>query len=274
MNTVQAFIWNVGTCGLVLRESAKWTNRKVQSTDTVIGAEWLVDDGTKIDNIFEGTLVNFYIEGSEFTAKNVTVSNGTYASGLVVKPNVTIVKGKKTLVEGVDYKIVILNPEKAVDATSEKNIWFEIQGLGEYNTVWLYKDSAGKYFVYGTDKFDLKNATVTSDGKTVTVRNGNVIVPSTEYTSEIKDGKVTVTATEGNKNYTGSITTEVNDTFVGAPVISNVKVTGNKATVILSGEAEGASGYDYVISTDTDCITNKTYDSISKNQVQTSTTFK
>ena len=42
MNTVQAFIWNVGTYGLVLRESAKWTNRKVQSTDTVIGAEWLV----------------------------------------------------------------------------------------------------------------------------------------------------------------------------------------------------------------------------------------
>ena len=42
MNTVQAFIWNVGTYGLVLRESDKWTNRKVQSTDTVIGAEWLV----------------------------------------------------------------------------------------------------------------------------------------------------------------------------------------------------------------------------------------
>ena len=42
MNTVQAFIWNVGTYGLVLRESAKWTNRKVQSTDTVIGAEWLI----------------------------------------------------------------------------------------------------------------------------------------------------------------------------------------------------------------------------------------
>ena len=233
-----------------------------------------LDDGTKIDNIFEGTLIHFYIEGSEFTAKNVTVSNGTYASGLVVKPNVTIVKGKKTLVEGVDYKIVIFNPEKAVDATSEKNIRFAIQGLGEYNTVWLDKDSAGKYFVYGIDKFDLKNATVTSDGKTITVRNGNVIVPSTEYTSEIKDGKVTVTATEGNKNYTGSITTDVNDTFVGAPVISNVKVTGNKATVILSGEAEGASGYDYVISTDKDCITNKNYDSISKNQVKTSTTFK
>lgn len=57
-------------------------------------------------------------------------------------------------------------------------------------------------------------------------------------------------------------------------MISDVKVVGNKATVILSGDAEGASGYDYVISTDRDCITNKDYDSISKNQVQTSTTFK
>ena len=31
-----------GNLRLVLRESAKWTNRKVQSTDTVIGAEWLI----------------------------------------------------------------------------------------------------------------------------------------------------------------------------------------------------------------------------------------
>ena len=51
-------------------------------------------------------------------------------------------------------------------------------------------------------------------------------------------------------------------------------VTGNKATVVLSGDADGAAGYDYVISTDRDCITNKDYDSVNKNQVQTSTTFK
>ena len=42
MNTVQAFAWNVGTYGLVLRENTKRMNRKVQSTDTAIGAEWLV----------------------------------------------------------------------------------------------------------------------------------------------------------------------------------------------------------------------------------------
>ncbi len=42
MNTVQAFAWNVGTYGLVTREDTKRMNRKVQSTDTAIGAEWLV----------------------------------------------------------------------------------------------------------------------------------------------------------------------------------------------------------------------------------------
>ena len=57
-------------------------------------------------------------------------------------------------------------------------------------------------------------------------------------------------------------------------MISSVKVVGNKATVILSGEAEGATGYDYVISTDRDCITNKDYDAVNKNQVKTSTTFE
>ena len=233
-----------------------------------------LEDGTKIDNIFEGTLYKFDIEGATFTAKNVTVSNGTYASGLVVKPNVTIVKGNKTLVEGVDYKIVIDDTEKAINATTEKNIRFSIKGLGEYNTVWFDKDATGKYLVYGIDKFDFKNANVTSDGKTVTVRNGNVVVPSTEYTSEIKDGKVTVTATEGNKNYTGTITTDVNDTFVGAPVISNVKVTGNKATVILSDEAEGASGYDYVISTSKDPSDKDARIDVVKNQVQTTANFK
>ena len=57
-------------------------------------------------------------------------------------------------------------------------------------------------------------------------------------------------------------------------MISSVKVVGNKATVILSGESEGAAGYDYVISTDRDCITNKDYDAVNKNQVKTESTFE
>ena len=229
------------------------------------------ETGKTISNIV--TSLAFTITGSTFTAKNVTVKNGVYAGGLVVKPQVTVTKGTKTLVEGVDYKVVLDDPSKAVDATTENNLKFSIKGLGEYNTVNFNLDATGKYLVYGIDKFDLKDAVVTSDGTTVTVRNGNIIVPDTEYTSEIKDGKVTVTATEGNKNYTGTITTDVNNTFVGAPMISDVKVVGNKATVILFDEAEGASGYDYVISTDRDCITNKDYDAVNKNQIKTETTF-
>ena len=48
-------------------------------------------------------------------------------------------------------------------------------------------------------------------------------------------------------------------------MISSVKVVGNKATAILSGDSDGAAGYDYVISTDRDCITNKDYASVNKN---------
>ncbi len=42
MNTVQASARNVGTYRLVPREDTKRMDRKAQSTDTAIGAEWLV----------------------------------------------------------------------------------------------------------------------------------------------------------------------------------------------------------------------------------------
>ena len=58
-----------------------------------------------------------------------------------------------------------------------------------------------------------------------------------------------------------------------APMIQEVRVNGNNATVVLSGETEGATGYDYVISTDRDCINNKDYDKVNKNILGTETTF-
>ena len=103
-------------------------------------------------------------------------------------------------------------------------------------------------------------------------------VPANGVTEIEKDGTYTVTANSTSKNYTGSKTVNAEgkaaDEKPDAPMISSVKVVGNKATAILSGDSEGAAGYDYVISTDRDCITNKDYDSVNKNQVQTSTTFK
>ena len=108
--------------------------------------------------------------------------------------------------------------------------------------------------------------------------NGYIPVPSTEYTvKENGDKTYTVTANTTSKNYTGSKTVtaqgKAENEKPDAPVINEVKVVGNKATVILSGETEGAVGYDYVISKDRDCINNKNYASINKNQVKTLTDF-
>ena len=111
-------------------------------------------------------------------------------------------------------------------------------------------------YAWGIDKFDLANAEVAVDGDKVTVKCGKVEVPADEYTvtKDAAANKVTVTATKGNKNYKGSKTVSavVTDPTEkpATPMISSVKFTGNKATVILSGDSEGAAGYDYVISTE------------------------
>ena len=223
------------------------------------------------------------------------ISDVEYAGGLPVEPQVVIVDEKgNRLVQGVDYTVEtkITEVTTATDATGKLilNTGSDviIKGKGAYLTATkagskttIHYDNAKltglSSKTWKVTKKDLANTTVSVDkNNNVTVVNGTVIVPSSEYDVKFsEDGKkVTVTAKANSKHYTGSKELEVNATKVGAPMISDVKVVGNKATVILSGEAEGASGYDYVISTDRDCITNKDYASVNKNQVQTSTTFK
>ena len=106
--------------------------------------------------------------------------------------------------------------------------------------------------------------------------NGSVVVPSSEYDVKFsEDGKkVTVTAKADSKNYTGSKELDVNVAKVGVPMIEKVTVSGNKATVILSDEADGASGYDYVISTSKDPSDKEARIDVVKNQVQTYADFK
>ena len=249
---------------------------------------------------FEGSDVtytkaqDFAIEGVTVGRKNITVSDTEYAGGVAVTPNVIIKVGDKTLVEGTDYEFTGLSNNVDVTASNKvlkatlklKNGYKLSNGTGEWTGVFsnpVVNDTTNTYTIDITWKIvkkDIANTTVEiseTNGKlTTTVLNGSVIVPATEYdVKDNGDGTATVTAKADSKSYTGSQKVSVKKSEnVGAPVISNVKVVGNKATVILSGEADGAAGYDYVISTDRDCITNKDYTSISKNQVQTSTTFK
>ena len=230
--------------------------------------------GNKITNVFKMDLIE--ITQEEITASCVSVSNGTYAAGLPVKPSVKIVVKGRTLVEGTDYDLNVSANKDVINATEKQTLLVTVEPKNGYKL----PNAVTLTYAWGIDKFDLANAEVAVDGDKVTVKCGKVEVPADEYTvtKDAAANKVTVTATKGNKNYKGSKTVSavVTDPTEkpATPMISSVKFTGNKATVILSGDSEGAAGYDYVISTDRDCITNKDYDSVNKNQVQTSTTFK
>ena len=240
-------------------------------------------DGTVIKNVVAFT--TFDLKNVKFVEQNVSVKNGTYAGGLAVKPEILIQIKGQTLVEGKDYKLTFYTGKygkrnykevtNCTDVTDGKVYGVIVEGLGGYtNSKVTTLDNA-----WGIDKKDIKDCDVKVTDGVVTVMNGYIPVPTTEYTSKNNgDGTYTVTANSASKSYIGSKTVDARGKAENekpdAPMISSVKVVGNKATAILSGDSEGAAGYDYVISTDRDCITNKDYDSVNKNQVQTSTTFK
>ena len=243
-------------------------------------------------NNYAGELVKeFDITSAQIKAENITLGDTTYASGMAIKPSVTITVpgGKATLKEGTDYTVSYEKVATNVGETGKIVITYN-----KDNKNINAKDSA-QTVEYGVTAKDLKDVTVAAIANqeatgeqikpAVTVMNGSVkLTEGKDYevvygdNKAIGEGTVTVKALDSNKNYTGSQTVKFNivesAAEIGTPVISSVKVVGNKATVILSGDAEGASGYDYVISTDKNCTTSKDYDAISKNQVQTSTSFK
>ena len=229
-----------------------------------------------LDNVLADSWATFEINGGrKFAAKNVTITNATYAGGIAVKPGsvVTDSKSGKILTEGTDYELVF--DTKKVDATTTP-IEVTVKGIGQYKGNLVTAKTDGSKLTFTIDKKDLKDCSVSVDKNLkLTVMNGNVVEEKENFdVKDNGDGTATVSVVDGGKNYTGSVNVEIGGRKVGAPMISNVKVVGNKATVILSDEVEGASGYDYVISTDADCITNKNYTAVNKNQAKTSTAFK
>ena len=236
--------------------------------------------------------LNFTINSKlYFTEKEVTVTNAEYAGpNMLAAPTIVVKDGAKTLKEGTDYDVVltdnsgnVIKTGVVVDVPEKTSYNWKVVGKGIYKYDSTKSDRNTATGTWKVTKKNVANLDVKVDlnekGETVlTVMNGNLKVDNKEFTVTLSEDKktATVAATTGNKYYVGSkeVTVGGEVAKVGTPVISGVKVVGNKATVILSGEADGAVGYDYVISTDRDCIKNKNYDSISKNQVQTSTTFK
>ncbi|WP_299120997.1 hypothetical protein, partial [uncultured Eubacterium sp.] len=213
------------------------------STTGVTNGVYTDAEGNKIENVIYAE--RFEIGTLTIKDSNISVANGVYAGGLPVKPVVVVNVGGKTLVEGTDYELEYGANDDRTKVTTTKSLTVKVVGKNGYRTDGTVSKN------WGIDKFNLANANVTVDGDKVTVKCGRVDIETSEYTVEKKDGKVTVTAKKDSKNYTGSKTVDAatQDQKPAAPMISSVKVVGNKATAILSGDSEGAAGYDYVIST-------------------------
>ena len=215
----------------------------------------------------------FFIDKIAVAAKNVSVSNGVYASGNTVKPDVTIKVDGLTLVEGKDYKLDLTANKDIVNATATKSLKVTVKFINGCK-------GSDLTFNWGIDKFNFANADIIVSGTdanpVIKVMNGTTLVDPADYDMTVADGKVTISAKEGSKNYTGTKTVDIKHELEkpSAPMISNVKVVGNKATVILSDEAEGASGYDYVISTSKDPSDKDARVDVVKNQAQTTASFK
>ena len=276
-NNFNANNWNDGTLKDKARNIKYFVEDGVLYQYDVVAREKSVVQNNIVD------VVAFYINPSYITARNISVVNGTYAGGKPVTPEVTVTVNGKTLVEGTDYKLELTSvdgkttPDKFVDVTTDKPYQVNVVPMGGYSFNDIY-GSAG--FIWGIDKKDLKDCyvKVTKNGENLdlTVMNGNVV--ETKENFDVKDngdGTATVSVVDGGKNYTGSVTVTVEDPnaegAVGTAMISNVKVDGNKATVVLSDEVENATGYDYVIATEEDYKNGRV--DIAKNQIKTTADF-
>ena len=260
---------NIGYVYAVAKEGTGFAG-----ADTIVTA-----DGTVINGVV--AKIPFSIESVKFVSENVSIKNATYAAGLPVKPEILIQIGGSTLVEGKDYTVKLTENGKEVTPTEVTvgNIYgVEITGINGYTGSKVVSKATTNKLFWGVDKKNLSDCNVTVKDGIVTVLNGYLPVASTEYTvKNNNNGTYTITAEKLSKHYTGSVTVDAEgkaeDEKPDAPMIQSVKVVGNKATVILSGETEGAVGYDYVISTDKDCINNKDYDKVNRNILNTTTDF-
>ena len=233
----------------------------------------------------------FTISKVTLASTDIVANDVAYASGVAVKPNVVITNSKsgKALVEGTDYKVTITEGGSKV-GPAEAEIELTDTAAKNYN---LISKNETKYTVkFNVTALDLSKATISPIADqavtgeqikpAVTVMNGSVkLTEGKDYevvygdNKEVGEGTVTIKALSSNKNYTGSQTVKFNivkeTPAVGQAMISEVRVSGNTVTPVLSGDVDGAVGYDYVIATEEDTQNGRV--DISKNVLKTNTNF-
>ena len=213
-----------------------------------------------------------------------------YAGGIPVKPDVVLTNQYtgKALVEGTDYTVEL--KENGVNVGQAKaTIKLTTAGAKNYDLVTTGKTTEDVTF--NVKAQDLSNVTINAipdqvaTGEqikpAIVVMNGKTrLVEGYDYevsygeNKEVGEGTVTIKALASNKNYTGSQTAKFNivkEFPVGTPVLKDVVVAGNKATAVLSGAAEDAEGYDFVVATADDYVTGRV--AINKNRIETEADF-
>ena len=231
----------------------------------------------------------FTIERTGIRATDISVADTPYAGGITVTPNITIKNqySGKDLVEGTDYTVEVTKGGVNVGQAKAK-IKLTTAATKNYTLV-----GGTEYSVdFNVTALDLSKATISAIADqvatgeqvkpAVTVMNGAVkLTEGKDYevtygdNKEVGEGTVTIKALSSNKNYTGSQTVKFNivkeTPAVGQAMISEVRVSGNTVTPVLSGDVDGAVGYDYVIATEEDYENGRV--DISKNVLKTNTNF-
>ena len=248
------------------------------------GIETEADINTKLTRKFE-------IKKTAIRATDIVAKDVAYLGGLPVTPDVTITNQNsgKALVEGTDYTVEIkeggtaVGQVKAVIKLSDaakKNYTLVGSTNGEYNIT--FNVTARNLADVTVNAIEDQVATGEQIKPAITVMNGSVkLVEGTDYevsygdNKEVGEGTVTIKALDSNKNYTGSQTVKFNivekAAEVGQAMIADVKVSGNTVTPILSGDVDGAVGYDYVLATEENTTDGRI--DISKNILSTHTNF-
>ena len=234
-------------------------------------------------------LYDFTINKADIVLTDIAAADVPYAGGITVSPAITIKNrySNKALVEGTDYTVEVTKGGANV-GQAEAKIKLTSAAANNYSLV-----GGTEYTVrFNVASLDLSKATVspiadqTATGEqikpAITVMNGSVkLVEGKDYevsygeNKEVGEGTVTIKALSSNKNYTGSQTVKFNivkeTPAVGQAMISEVRVSGNTVTPVLSGDVDGAVGYDYVIATEEDTQNGRV--DISKNVLKTNTNF-
>ena len=239
-------------------------------------------------------LTNFTINKTAIRPTDIVAADVAYAGGITVTPNITIKNqySGKALVEGTDYTVELkeggVNAGQAKATVKLATAAYKNYGFAPADG----KDEQSYEVTFNVTAQNLANVTVNAISDqvatgeqikpAVTVMNGSVkLVEGKDYevtygdNKEVGEGTVTIKALSSNKNYTGSQTVKFNivkeTPAVGQAMISEVRVSGNTVTPVLSGDVDGAVGYDYVIATEEDYVNGRV--DISKNVLKTNTNF-